>query len=310
MGWGWRVTEVCSYGSLSSALNDQIRQWLATRVQTIQDAETRDRLTLMYAICAYMVYVANADGVFDDNERALIEGICRELDREIGVGLGTKDHANMVSLAEQSKKAIPRLLQLASQDQGLRYALLRYGWRVAARDSRITEDEFDRIIALGGEMQATNQELVGSSAPYYRAGNDYGARKAALEALGMNDKATLEEIEARYKQLADRYHPNNYSSINEDLMALVVEKYAVVQSAYKQLISKAEPRKLYAKSPGQKQAVLPKRGSNVECYFCAKQVTVPKAGLDKLHMRCAQCQALLFFEADLARIFLQGGRRT
>ena len=267
--------------------------------------QSKDRLTILYALGAYMVHVARADEIFHEKERALIREILAELNQELQTGLSLEDLVNLMDLAEQSRHAIPIILREARQDDALRYALLRYAWRVAARDGGINELEFHRIIELGKEMGASNQELVGSSAPYYRAQGERAVRSSALKTLELGDKATAQQIEDRYRELSFKFHPDNHPQASVDLRKLLCEKFAVLGRAYAELARREAGPIFYGKAAGEPRAVSATPGLKVECFFCERKWQLPEGGFSRQHVRCGNCQALLLFESDLTDIFLR-----
>lgn len=56
----------------------------------------------------------------------------------------------------------------------------------------------------------------------------YNELKSAVEILGLNETATLDEIKKRHRDLAKRYHPDNHQSLDEDEV-----KIREINQAYK-----------------------------------------------------------------------------
>ncbi len=113
------------------------------------DFERRQRIGLIYGICSFLVYVAEVDGDFDDDESDLLEAICSELDHDLNTNLKTRGRNDLLNLAmDEQATAIPSLLEVASQDSSLRHLLLRFGWRMAAKDGEVTADEVNALFKL------------------------------------------------------------------------------------------------------------------------------------------------------------------
>lgn len=55
------------------------------------------------------------------------------------------------------------------------------------------------------------------------------------EVLGVNPGSSPEEIDARYRQLAQQYHPDKVSHLGEDLQKLAHEKMLEITEAYRAL---------------------------------------------------------------------------
>ncbi len=309
MGWKWKLDQLWTdeNSPLKSLRSGSFGKWFKAKT-TLPNVDAariaQRRLTLVYGLCAYMVHVAQADGAFDERERSLIRQICLELNTELETGLGVEDISNLIDIAMNSKHAIPKIIHEAKGDLKLRYALLRYAWRVAARDGHITELEFQNIINLGGEMRAGGQEMLAASAPFYRPKGDAAVRRAATDTLDLPPTATPEEIENRFRELTLKYHPDLYKHVSDDIRALIHEKFTIISKAHAELIKRQEKHIYYAKFPHQQRTFSAVRNDEIECFFCHAIWRLPDAEFQSEDLRCGECQALLFFEADLADIFI------
>jgi hypothetical protein len=58
------------------------------------------------------------------------------------------------------------------------------------------------------------------------------------EVLGVNETATLKEIQAAYKEAVKKYHPDKLSHLGEEFSSLANEKFLEIQNAYHQLMKR------------------------------------------------------------------------
>lgn len=74
------------------------------------------------------------------------------------------------------------------------------------------------------------------SAPGRGDGKTYRAPSSPYEVLGVDPNADNEEIRRRYRELAARYHPDRFSTMDdEDFKNLAAEKFKALQAAYEEL---------------------------------------------------------------------------
>ncbi len=59
--------------------------------------------------------------------------------------------------------------------------------------------------------------------------------KSPHEVLGVEPNASQEEIDARYRQLAQQYHPDKVNHLGDELKAVAHEKMLEITRAYKAL---------------------------------------------------------------------------
>lgn len=61
------------------------------------------------------------------------------------------------------------------------------------------------------------------------------AARSPHEVLGVPANATKEEIEARYRQLAQQYHPDKVNHLGDELQKVAHEKMLEIAAAYRSL---------------------------------------------------------------------------
>jgi hypothetical protein len=62
------------------------------------------------------------------------------------------------------------------------------------------------------------------------------------ELFGITPSATRDEIESRYRELAQQYHPDKVSHLGEDLQKVAHEKMLQITEAYRKLLAAAGPQ--------------------------------------------------------------------
>ena len=59
--------------------------------------------------------------------------------------------------------------------------------------------------------------------------------KAPHEVLGVEKGASMEEIKAAYRELANQYHPDKVTHLGEEFKILAEKRFKEIQKAYQQL---------------------------------------------------------------------------
>jgi hypothetical protein len=85
---------------------------------------------------------------------------------------------------------------------------------------------------------------------------------------------------------------------------LICEKFTIITRAHAELLRGEQGTVYYGKCPNQEKTVSVVQGDVVECFFCHAVWRLPRKEFNPEQIRCGECQALLFFEADLADLFI------
>ncbi len=134
-------------------------------------------------------------------------------------------------------------------------------------------------------------------------GNSDKSREAALQELGLDTSASLEDIKKAYKKKASEYHPDKLHNVPPQIKALAEAKMASINSAYHELTGKrASAGQFYFRDEtGDRSFALSQPADFVcTCWLCGTKNRIPqKASLPSA--RCGECHALLGTEFDPLR---------
>ena len=83
----------------------------------------------------------------------------------------------------------------------------------------------------GGRSGPRNRKEQASS----QTGRTFQESDNPYEVLGLKPDATPEQIQAAYRELAKKYHPDRLSHLGEDFAHLANEKFLAIQKAYDKL---------------------------------------------------------------------------
>ena len=72
------------------------------------------------------------------------------------------------------------------------------------------------------------------------AASDNSPEKDPHEVFGLSPSASREEIESRYRELAQQYHPDKVSHLGEELQKVAHEKMLEITAAYRKLLAAAQ----------------------------------------------------------------------
>lgn len=84
----------------------------------------------------------------------------------------------------------------------------------------------------GGSDQASGQRQSGGT--HHQAGQP----KNPHAVLGVKPGASREEIQAAYRELVQKYHPDKVSHLGEEFQEMAQQKFVEIQNAYDQLMGK------------------------------------------------------------------------
>ncbi|MCH8807430.1 MAG: DnaJ domain-containing protein [Planctomycetes bacterium] len=312
MAWGWKVAGVtigaALGGPLGAAVGTAIGHALdkgaeKTGRESSDAPESSPAVGVLYSVAVFLAHIAKADGFVDPREVKLIRDVLLELNQEIQGGLNRDERERLASHALSSNEGIETLLFEARRSEDLRIALLRYAWRVAAKDGTISSDELRWIVSVGLEMGFNHDELRWASVPYYRPAKEDERRLAAAQSLGLTVDASSEEVKSVYRSLALKYHPDRHPTVSSELKQLATEKFAAISDAYRLLSEPNEKPLLYGLACDVDMVSTVRNGDVVRCLFCTLKSRLPEA---RHHdsARCPKCQCLLLFASDIAEVLL------
>ncbi len=84
-----------------------------------------------------------------------------------------------------------------------------------------------------------NQETFREGRSFEKEGDFEGKTrdKNPYEVLGITKTASIEEIRAAYRQLANQYHPDKVAHLGEEFKVLAEKRFKEIQKAYQELKS-------------------------------------------------------------------------
>ncbi|GIW92403.1 MAG: hypothetical protein KatS3mg110_0444 [Pirellulaceae bacterium] len=268
-----------------------------------KDAQTKVRVGLLYGVASLLGRIAHADGRIDPREVQLSCLIIGEIAEAIGLNMNESEIKTLVESAFQSDEGVDIMLQLCREDENFRAAMIRYGWRIAAKDGHISPEEVRVLFSVAELMNASPVEIQTLSLPYYRldSADEDERRRAAASTLGVSKDANANEIKAAYRTLAQKYHPDRHVTAPPELRELAAERFAAIHNAYETLMAKSTTPQLYGLVAEIGELSTVGTGDMVYCFLCSTKCRLPPVEHHST-ARCPKCQALLLFEQKTAEL--------
>lgn len=271
---------------------------------------------VLLAGCFLARFARETNNLTKERVRDLIVDICGELAEEIEKDSADRDvmspsrvrlHVRERLDSWATNDALFELVLKVTHEEGdernFAHFLLRSGWRVACRDNKLEEEEVDWLATAALAMKMPLEEFALFSLPYRRRKGDDEEKQKAREILGVSAEATPEEIDARFRELGRKYHPDRYAASEPEVREVMTEKFAKISEAYNLLRNGTST--YWGLDTQKKELYVPKERDTVRCFFCKQKCRLPAETRYFDSARCGKCQALLLFEEDLAQLFLE-----
>lgn len=258
----------------------------------------------LYSLGSFLYFVGQADGEFCTRERKLVCEILYDTGRSLGLELDQDTIETLVNAACNDHQAARNVIELAQSSDQLRFVLLRFAWRVAAKNLTIDDVEVRAIMDAAQAMGASEQEFFVSGIPFYRFGQSAGDQDEARALLGVTREATSPEIEAAYRKLSIKYHPDRHVSAAPELKELTARRFSEIHDAYQALKAGPTRLQLFGRSATGKLTGALDAGDVVLCFICDRKCRLPTVEYHGAS-RCPDCQSLLLFEKEVAESLME-----
>ena len=114
-------------------------------------------------------------------------------------------------------------------DYSSRLQLLHYLFGIASADGMVSSAEMDVIHTISMYMGLSEMDYQSIKAMFVREVN---ASENAYKILGVDPKASDEEVKKAYREMAKKNHPDLVSNLGEDVRAAAEKKFQEINQAY------------------------------------------------------------------------------
>lgn len=114
-------------------------------------------------------------------------------------------------------------------DYSSRLQLLHYLFGIASADGVVSSQELGVIQTISRSMGVIESDFQSIKAMFVREVN---ASDNAYKILGVNPKATDEEVKKAYRDMAKKNHPDLVSNLGEDVRQAAEKKFQEINQAY------------------------------------------------------------------------------
>ena len=109
-----------------------------------------------------------------------------------------------------------------------RLTLLRILWMVAESDGPATASQQNIIQIISRGLGVGDRHNRAAS-------SEFGGNDDHYKVLGLNKKASTEEVKKAYRTMAKQYHPDRVSHLGEDFIKIANEKFGRINKAYEEI---------------------------------------------------------------------------
>ena len=114
-------------------------------------------------------------------------------------------------------------------DYSSRLQLLHYLFGIAASDGNVSNPEIDVIHTISMYMGVSESDYLSIKAMFVR---EINATDNAYKILGIDPKASDEEVKKAYREMAKKNHPDLVSNLGEDVRQAAEKKVHEINQAY------------------------------------------------------------------------------
>lgn len=222
------------------------------------------------ALAFVLSWIANADGVIDDEEVALLSRIAgRNVKAEsisallqLASNPGTKDLQLACEILQQSvtgddrHRFVQMVLGMAMADgvlstaenhiirfladvigvgeEGLKqsFAELMGPTKILPKPSDVSSARWWRSREPKRESYSEQKKRYGRQAPPSSSASTSLKRLKALAALGLDDGASQDDIRKAYKRMAQVHHPDKFTSLGDEAVEAASDSFRRIKEAY------------------------------------------------------------------------------
>lgn len=197
---------------------------LQKRVGPNRGASSTTKGDFMVSLIVLTAAVMKADGKVVKSE---LEFVKKYLHRSFGTEAAT-DAIRM--LRDVLKQQIP-VQQVSTQigqnlDYSSRLQLMHYLFGISAADGHTNKAEADLIQLIANYMGVRSSDFNSIKSMFY------SDTHAAYSILGVDPKASNNDIKKAYRKMAVEYHPDKVSYLGEDVQNAAKEKFQKINEAY------------------------------------------------------------------------------
>ena len=120
------------------------------------------------------------------------------------------------------------------------YSIIQFLYTIAIADGHLAVSEDEFIFKVGRELGFTKNRLQEIRNLFVEStkssNNDDSLKTSYLMKLGLDPKASKDEIKKAFRSLAKEYHPDKLVGVNQTIKKIAEDKFREIREAYDYLI--------------------------------------------------------------------------
>ena len=172
--------------------------------------------------------VIKADGKIDERELLYVRNHFKNMYGEERANNAFKLFKSFIKNNEVSTRQISEQIR-QNLTHASRLQLLHFLFGIAKADGVVNEAEVNTIKIIAGYLYISQYDFESIKAMFYNSSN------SAYQILGIDKKASNDEVKSAYRKMAKKYHPDKLQHLGEEHVKGAEEKFKQVQKAYEQI---------------------------------------------------------------------------
>ncbi len=273
-------------------------------------ASPRTAVERARALVGLAVSIAEADGPLETQERDAIRSYFQ---RDAGLSaqhLPVFDRLIDSAIDAGSIPPKEAACALPALDPADRVHVLFVLFRVALADRVLAPAELVALREVAETLGLSRADFSAVRAHFVTDGEDGGGGEGDdYRTLGVDPRADLDTVKARYRDAVKSYHPDRFQHLGDEFISVAEEKFKSIQEAYERIVDGttrvtprldvcehcrtfSPPHVLSCPRCRQTKHRLENGSVRVRCPFCRQTNGFPSSALGG-QVRCGNCKVLL-----------------
>jgi len=172
--------------------------------------------------------VIKADGKIDERELSYVRNHFKKMYGEERANNAFKLFKGFIKNNEVSTRQISEQIR-RNLTHASRLQLIHFLFGIAKADGNVNEAEVNTIKIIAGYLYVSQYDFESIKAMFYDSST------SAYQILGIDKKATNDEVKSAYRKMAKKYHPDKLQHLGEEHVKGAEEKFKQVQKAHEQI---------------------------------------------------------------------------